>query len=207
MSLWDYLDSPLVWEASRTVLDLSIGLYRKRFRLMRRWGLIGGSASFIDIGCGGGQYARVIDGEYLGIDLNDRYIRRARSKRRRPNVTFRTADANRLAAEGTRFDSVLMVDVVHHLSDDQAHHLLTTAAMIARRNIICFDPITEQTNALGHWVIRNDRGDHVRNESHLLALFSEAGVPPVRQRRLRLGPITTLALLAHPRSVGSFIAA
>jgi SAM-dependent methyltransferase len=207
MSVWAYLDAPLVWEASRKVLDLTFGLYRERFRLLHRWGLIEGTSSFIDIGCGSGQYARVTDGEYLGIDLNDRMIRHARSKRRRPNVTFRTADANALAVEGAHFDSVLMVDVLHHLSDDQAVRLLTTAATVARRNVICFDPITEQTNALGHWVIRNDRGDYIRNESRLLALFSEAGIPPARQQRLQLGPITTLALLAHPRPLASSVAA
>ena len=207
MSVWDCLDVPLVWDVSRTVLNLSIGLYRERFRLMRRWGLIDGTSSFIDVGCGIGQYSGVTAGEYLGIDLNDRYIRRARLKCGRPKATFRTADAKTLAEEGSRFDAVLMVDVLHHLSDDQAVRLLRTAATIARRHVICFDPVIEQTNPLGRWLVRNDRGDFVRSEARILALFSGVGLPAARQQRLQMGPITTLALLAHPRPLAHSVAA
>src|SRR5437016_3778398 len=66
------LNNPIVWQANRWLLNLTFGLYRRRFRLLRDWGVLEGRPSILDIGCGIGQYAEITRGPYLGIDLDER---------------------------------------------------------------------------------------------------------------------------------------
>ena len=102
MNPWQVLDNPVVWEVSRIGLNLSFGLYRKRMQRMRDWGVLQANPSVLDIGCGIGQYANVTEGDYLGVDFNQRYIDYAHSKRRRTN-RGRCPKFLANAAEGSRW--------------------------------------------------------------------------------------------------------
>ena len=93
------LDSSIVWGLSRSGLDLSFGLYSRRTALLKRWGVPEGRHSVIDLGCGTGQYSRLTEGPYVGVDMNSRYIDHARRANRRPNVSFRCVDVAELIEE------------------------------------------------------------------------------------------------------------
>jgi len=197
------LDRPLVWEASRVGLDLVFGLYRRRRAVLRRWGLLDGEPSVLDIGCGIGQYASLTRGRYVGVDLNSAYIRHARRRRGDDRHAFRCIDAADLVAEGERFDLVLMVDFLHHLHDEAAVTLLWTARELAGGHVISLEPVTEQANRVGRWFIEHDRGEHMRPHAEHLELFHRAGLRVQEDERLRLGPIATRAIRsvrAAPRS-------
>ncbi|MGH2996927.1 MAG: class I SAM-dependent methyltransferase [Gaiellaceae bacterium] len=192
------LDRPLVWEASRVGLDLAFGLYRRRRRLLARWGLLAGEPSVLDIGCGIGQYASLTRGQYLGVDLNGAYVDHARHRRGDERHAFRCVDAAELVAEGERFELVLMVDFLHHLPDDAAVSVLRTAGELSAGHVVCLEPVTEQETRLGRWFIDNDRGEHMRPHADLLALFERAGLGVEADEPLRLGPIATRALRSVP---------
>jgi SAM-dependent methyltransferase len=145
------LDQSFVWFSLRYGLELAIGLYGKRVAWLRQRGVLEGSPSVIDLGCGIGQYAGITEGRYLGIDLNRRYIDHASRGNRRPNATFRCVDAAALLDERTRCDLALMVDFVHHIPDELAVNLLRTMALLADRFVVNFEPVTEQVNRLGRW--------------------------------------------------------
>jgi len=198
MNLWHCLDHPVIWEVSRIWLDLAFGLYRKRMNLMRAWGILEGHPSVLDIGCGIGQYATITEGDYLGVDLNDRYITYARRRHRRPNQSFRPMDVTTLREEKRMFSLVLMVDVLHHLSDEQCVVILTTASQLAKPYVVSFEPITHQPHLLGRWIVENDRGSYVRSLEQLHRLLEESRLPIVRSIALRLGPINTRAILCRP---------
>jgi SAM-dependent methyltransferase len=192
------LDRPLVWEASRAGLDLAFGLYRRRRALLERWGLLDGEPSVLDIGCGIGQYASLTSGRYVGIDLNCPYVDHARRRRSDATHAFRCVDAAELVAEGERFDLVLMVDFLHHLSEEAAVGVLRTARELALGHVVSLEPVTEQANRVGRWFIENDRGEHMRPHRELLALFEAAGVAVEADEPLRLGPIATRAIRSVP---------
>jgi SAM-dependent methyltransferase len=192
------LDRPLVWEASRVGLDLAFGLYRRRHALLRRWGLLDGAPSVLDIGCGIGQYASLTRGRYVGVDLNCRWIEHARRRRGDAGHEFRCVDAAELVAEGERFDLVLMVDFLHHLADDVAVSVLGTARELAAGCVVSLEPITEQPNRVGRWFIEHDRGGHMRSHGDLLGLFERAGLRVEADEGLRLGPIATRAIRSRP---------
>jgi SAM-dependent methyltransferase len=192
------LKNPTVWHLTRLGLDLALGLYRKRMRKIREWGVLDGRASVLDIGCGTGQYSALTSGEYVGIDLNAEYVAYARKRCQRPGTTFRCGDVSELARDGASFDIVLMVDFLHHVSDQEAQGLLETVGRLARRSIVSFEPVPDQTNPLGSWIVRHDRGHYVRRLERLRELFAASGLPLVECDRLRLGPIDTVALLGRP---------
>jgi SAM-dependent methyltransferase len=192
------LDRPLVWEASRAALDLGFGLYRRRRALLARWGLLEGGVTILDIGCGIGQYASLTEGRYVGVDLNSPYVEHARRRRGDERHLFRCVDAAELVAERERFDLVLMVDFLHHLTDEDATSVLRTAGELASGHVVSLEPVTEQANRVGRWFIENDRGAHMRRHADLLALFERAGLPVEADEPLRLGPIATRAIRSVP---------
>jgi SAM-dependent methyltransferase len=192
------LDRPLVWEASRVALDLGFGLYRHRRALLARWALLDGDPSVLDIGCGIGQYASITHGRYLGIDLNCPYVEHARRRRGDERHGFRCVDAAELLAEAERFDLVLMVDFLHHLTDQAAVDVLATARELASGPVVSLEPVAEQANRVGRWFIEHDRGEHMRPHGSLLALFARAGLGVDADEPLRLGPIATRAIRSAP---------
>jgi SAM-dependent methyltransferase len=197
---WQVLDRPVVWETSRVVLDVGFGLYRKRKRLIREWGLLGACDAMLDIGCGTGRYSKVGHGDYLGIDLEPKYIDWASRHRAAPGRTFRSADVATLAEEQRSFDLVLLVDVLHHLDDQTCGGLLSQIARVTRRHVLSLEPVREQRNSVGQWIIDNDRGDHMRPLAGLHALFAASPLEIVREQDLMLGPIRTRATLAVPHN-------
>ena len=198
---WAVLDNALIWNALRVTLDATFGLYRRRVDLLRSWGTLDGRPSLLDVGCGIGQYASLTEGEYLGVDLTERYIQHAqRANADRPNREFRVADVETLSLEGLNFDLVLMVDFLHHIDDTTCLRLLGAAEGLARRYVISLEPVYEQRNRVGRWIIDHDRGDHMRTLDAYHGLFERAGLRIERSQPLALGPIGTRAVLATAAS-------
>jgi SAM-dependent methyltransferase len=196
MRAWQLLNSAFAWEALRLALDAAFGLYRRRIATLTRWGVLEGAPSVLDVGCGIGQYASVTSGSYLGVDLTERYIKHAQQRfGERSDREFRAADVATLEAEQRTFDIVLMVDFLHHLDDTSCESLLATAARLSRRYVISLEPVSEQHNRLGRWIIDHDRGDHMRPLAAYHALLERSPLTVERSEELRLGPINTRAVL------------
>ena len=68
-----------------------------------------------------------------------------------------------------------MVDFLHHLPDELAVALLRTMGSLSQRHVVTFEPILEQTNAVGRWITKNDRGDFMRPREHLIQLYKDGG--------------------------------
>jgi SAM-dependent methyltransferase len=193
---WQLLNSAALWEALRLTLDAAFGLYRRRIATLRRWGVLDDAPSVLDIGCGIGQYARITEGRYLGVDLTERYVDHAQHRfADRPDREFRVVDATTLSGDDGDFEIVLMVDFLHHLDGASCERLLMAAARLSCRYVISLEPVIEQHNPLGRWIIDHDRGDHMRSLQAYLALFEQSPLTVVRSEELRLGPINTRATL------------
>jgi len=81
----------------------------------------GMAANVLEIGCGQGTGARIIDDlfspqRYVGIDLDPRMIRRARRKARAlQNANFVEGDVTSLEFPDASFDLVVDFGIVHHV--------------------------------------------------------------------------------------------
>lgn len=192
------LDNPAVWEATRLSLDLVFSFYKRRMERIAAWGLLKDNPSILDLGCGIGQFSSITGGGYLGLDMNERYIHYARRRNRRPNCSFQCADAATLARAGSKFDGILIVDLLHHLSDAECAEVLKTASRLARKWVVNFEPIKEEANPLGRWINDHDRGHFIRPLAELHKLYEKSPLSIVESAPVPVGFATPRAILSKP---------
>ena len=192
------IDNPVTWKFSRLVLEKAFGLYSKRIQLMKNKGLHN-NLSVLDIGCGIGQYSEITQGEYLGLDINNRYINYARKKYKHHNHSFRCADVTVIVKELTKYDLVLMTDFLHHIPSQQCINLLNVCSQLVNKIVINFEPVIEQSNPVGRWVNRHDRGKYVRSLDEWHQLYDESQLELVESNPLIIGPLNSRAFFAKPK--------
>ena len=190
------LDNPIIWESSRRLLDTYLGLYKKRSDVLRKWGCLQSNPSVLDIGCGIGQYADISKGKYLGVDLNERYIKYARKRHHESNQSFVCTDVVTGLHESSKFDLVLMVDFLHHISDENISSILIAATHLTKGHMAIFEPCPDQTHPFGRWLISHDRGAYMRNPAMLKELINNVpGNTIIEKIPLKLGPTISQAIL------------
>jgi SAM-dependent methyltransferase len=117
----------------------------------------------LEIGCGPGTNARLFQqAEYVGIDLNDRYIQAAQ---RRFGRTFVCADATSFELPGEKpFDAVFINSLLHHLDDAAVEAALRRVADVlrARGELHVLDLVLPKNRCVARWLARADRGGHAR---------------------------------------------
>jgi SAM-dependent methyltransferase len=190
------LDNPIIWEASRRLLDIYLGLYKKRTDTLRKWGCLQSNPSVLDIGCGIGQYADISNEKYLGVDLNERYIKYARKRHQKSNQSFICTDVVTGLHENSKFDLVLMVDFLHHISNDNVASILTAATDLTKEHMVIFEPCPIQIHPVGKWLINHDRGGYMREPARLKELIENVpGNTIIENISLKLGPTISQAIL------------
>lgn len=131
----------------------------------------------IDIGCGPGVMLDDLpEVDYVGIDIEERYITRARRLYgRRGRFLLGTAGLDGIDLRGDR-DIALAIGVLHHLTDDEARGLLAAArkALRAGGRLITFDNCyTPDQSRFARLVIDLDRGQFVRTREAYEGLIAE----------------------------------
>lgn len=121
----------------------------------------------VDIGCG---TASIVDwlGEvdYLGIDMSERYIAKAR-KRYDGRAEFFVATTEYLAHQQPQtFDIALALGVLHHLDDNLVEDLFRDTSRLLRPGgrMVTVDPCyVDGQSSIARFLIDNDRGKNVRD--------------------------------------------
>ena len=90
---------------------------------LRSWAEILESAAVLDVGCGTGEFERLLldeqpDQRIVGIDLSEEMLRVARAKCGSfPNVSFVRASASHLPFPGQHFDTILSASALHYFAE------------------------------------------------------------------------------------------
>ena len=122
--------------------------------------------SILDVGCGPADFAPLMaDVDYLGVDHNSDYIEQARS-RYGGLARFLHGDVcdDSSGAAGP-FDIIMAIGLLHHLDDRQTVSVLGAARRRLKLGgrMVTIDPaLTVPQHWIARLVIRNDRGQHVR---------------------------------------------
>ncbi|HLZ92365.1 MAG TPA: class I SAM-dependent methyltransferase, partial [Candidatus Acidoferrum sp.] len=133
----------------------------------------------LDVGCGPGTnadyFSRVA---YLGIDLNEQYIRDA--ERRHGDSPagrrFLAVDAAKFVAPpGERFDFVLVNSFLHHVDDSTAKGILSNLSKLLTEDghVHILDLVLPETASLARFMARSDRGEFPRPLGKWRKIFSD----------------------------------
>jgi len=117
----------------------------------------------LDVGCGPGTNTPLFaHAEYLGIDINPRYVERARRKYGR---SFMVADAaSYQAAAGESYDLILMNSFLHHLDTQAVDRVLghLGGLLSSQGNIHILDLVLPPNPSISRWLALRDRGGFPR---------------------------------------------
>lgn len=116
----------------------------------------------LDVGCGPGTNASHFrDVDYLGLDVNPKYIERARRKYR---MNFEVADVT-THAFNRKFDFVLMNSLLHHLDDAGVDSLLgaiANQALNENGKVHIIELVLPEQRTVAYRMARWDRGRYPR---------------------------------------------
>jgi len=135
----------------------------------------------LDIGCGPADIVAYLPDsidEYLGVDINFKYIEHARQRwRDRATCTFLCQRVDEMPQPQVgAYDIVLAVAIVHHLNDSDARCLFDVAyrSLSSKGVLITYDPVfQENQHWLAKWLISKDRGKSVRTVEGYKMLAAE----------------------------------
>jgi len=165
-------DHPVLFIFCRSLLENDFKAIRA---VIRRDLRVGQGLRTLDLGCGPGAFADLFNGDdYVGADLNARYIDHAR--RHRPG-TFLVSDARRVDLPDARFDQVLIFGLLHHLPDDDVRAVLSEARrlLVPGGRILAIEdiPAISRLNLVGHLIHNIENGEHIRPAEEYRKLYGE----------------------------------
>src|SRR5262249_48697836 len=125
---------------------------------------LGPGVRTLDMGCGPGAFADLFEkGDYVGVDLNARYIDHARG---RYKGAFVVGDARKVDLPDARFDQILIFGLLHHLPDDDARAVLSECRRLLARGgrLLAIEdiPTMSRLNLIGHLIHRVENGEFIR---------------------------------------------
>ena len=134
----------------------------------------------LDVGCGTGTNAnRFKNAEYVGIDINERYLRMARTRfgGQFIQADLTTAD---LSSLGT-FDTVLVNSFLHHLADADVERILTrlTGSLAPDGRVHILELVLPERVSPAWIMARLDRGRYARAFDRWRDLFSAVFEPSI----------------------------
>jgi SAM-dependent methyltransferase len=134
----------------------------------------------LDIGCGVGASVRYLPAgvRYVGIDISEAYIARARADYA-DRGDFFCVDVGSVKAETLgQFDLAFSFGVLHHLSDGIVARVIELVRKVVRPGgrFVTIDPCyVAGQNAIAKLLIDNDRGEYVRDEDGYTRLMAGLG--------------------------------
>lgn len=157
----DILRSPLLY----TGFQYLVGGARMRTVALRELALRDGER-VLDLGCGPAYYrAKLPAVDYWGFDTDRRYIRWARRYWGGRGRFFDSVFDERQLCRVPKFDAVMLMGLLHHISDAEGESLLSLVgrALAPKGRIALLDTVVYSgQSAISRLFARNDRGEYVR---------------------------------------------
>ena len=134
----------------------------------------------LDVGCGPGMNTALFSqADYLGIDINPKYIE---SARRRFDRKFLVADATTYSAPpDARFDFILVNSFLHHIDLPETRRVLANLATLLTEDghLHSIEVVMPEKPGLARALARWDRGRFARPSAGRRKIFSEFLQPAV----------------------------
>lgn len=167
-------DHPVLFIFFRSLLENDFKAIRK---VMRDHLEFGAERRTLDLGCGPGAFSDLFEGnDYVGVDMNPRYIEHARRHRK---GTFVVGDARKLELPDNRFDQAMIFGLLHHLSDDDVTAVLGECRrlLVPGGHLLVIEdiPALSKLNLIGHLIHRVENGEHIRRPEQYRSFYEQVG--------------------------------
>jgi SAM-dependent methyltransferase len=167
-------DHPVLFIFLRGILENDFRAIRST---IRREMDLGAGARTLDLGCGPGAFSDLFEkGDYVGVDMNARYIDHARHTRK---GAFVVGDARRVDLPDRRFDQILVFGLLHHLPDEDVRAVLAECRrlLVPGGRLLAIEdiPSVSRLNLIGHLIHRVENGEHIRPVEDYRRLYAAAG--------------------------------
>lgn len=185
------LSHPFVYASFQTLM----GAHAARLSFVKDFVKPFAGMKVLDVGCGPADILAYMPGvQYRGYDISESYIAQAR----RTFGDRGTFECKQLQPDDLlalpAFDLVLAIGLLHHLDDDVAAGVihLAHAALKPGGRLLTIDPCLDPSqNPIARFLVRNDRGENVRNRAGYEALASPVfSAPRVEVRHKAWIPYT-----------------
>ena len=165
-------DNPVLFIFCRGIVENNFKAIRT---VIRRDLELGRGLRSLDLGCGPGAFSDLFDGDdYVGVDMNARYIDYARRKRK---GSFLVGDARSMHLPDSRFDQTLIFGLLHHLPDEDVRRVLGEVRRVmgpgGRALVIEDIPAVSKLNLVGHLIHNVENGEHIRPPEEYRRLYGE----------------------------------
>ena len=145
-----------------------MGGYRARRLFAEQHIKIKKGQSILDFGCGPGDILEFFpDVDYLGIDIDAEYIRKAKSKYG-DRASFICSELKDIKLnKPNSFDFVIASGVLHHMNDSECSNFFEFAKVALKPNgkLLTLDGVyIKNQNAVSKYLLDKDRGQYVRDE-------------------------------------------
>jgi SAM-dependent methyltransferase len=132
----------------------------------------------LDVGCGPGDILPLLSGiTYFGIDISQEYIAAARTRHGNKGRFAVVAVTDKTSFEDLgKFDLIMAMGLIHHLNDMEASSLFRAAKAALNpcgRFVTLDNAFVPEQSAVARWIIRLDRGNHVRSKDKYLAIANQ----------------------------------
>ncbi|WJW70215.1 class I SAM-dependent methyltransferase (plasmid) [Candidatus Chlorohelix allophototropha] len=167
------LDNPFIFNALQFAIA---GTQNKTRRLIREGLQLKAGERLLDVCCGTGEFADVALNEYIGIDINPKYIEYAEQRfgkgNGHPERAFVAQDITGYEFSRTygTFPKAMLINSMHHLSDAENLAVLEGIARVTTERFVIVDMDPTPSNPLSRFLAKQDRGQFIRPLAEQIAL-------------------------------------
>ncbi|WP_313272527.1 methyltransferase domain-containing protein [Stenotrophomonas sp.] len=209
---------------SSYVREFSNGSQKRRVERLLAHASLPPSAHILDIGCGIGLLAELLDGRYAtytGVDFSNEMVEAARHNNdNRSNRQFHCTDAaSFLSSKADEYDAIFLLDISEHVPDDEWAKIVMLArpALTATGKVYLHTPNLEFfVELLKHhnWLRQFPEHIAVRSSHENRAFFERSGYSSVKVKSLPhynvlrcLHPLSSLPIIGKHLTARLWIAA
>ena len=143
--------------------------------IAKEWLQVQDGEAVLDIGCGPAMWLSFFpEISYTGFDINPNYVAAARRRYGERGKFFVASVDEVVSNQLDRYDLVMAMGVLHHLSDEQSQKIIQLAADVLRpggRFVTLDGVICTSQSLLARAIVLSDRGRFMRDESEYDSLL------------------------------------
>lgn len=162
------LDTPFFYNLTQVVLSMDFPSVAKK--IIKEYP----HEAIFEIGCGPGKFMKYINPKkYLGIDMNESYIKYAKKNFETKSIKFMSLNALNIPKMKDSFDLIIVMNVTHHLTNQEIEYILKTLKRnVIFKRLLIFDGKPD-IGPLGKILEYLDQGNNFRETDQLARLVKK----------------------------------